>query len=171
MRLFIGIKTGCENYLTALQDELKKCGKGNFTHAGNLHLTLKFLGEIPPIRVKEISDAMARIKAQPFALELRGVMMFSRGIVSAEVGGSLGSLSALAGKLEDALESIGFPKESRSFKQHITLVREFRPEPGCDIAAIPHGSRKFTAGEMILFESARIEGKLTYVPIYRQRLD
>ena len=171
MRLFIGIKTDCDDYLAALQDGLKKCGRGNFTNAGNLHLTLKFLGEAPLSRVREISDAMARVKAQPFALELRGVKMFGKnGIVSAEVGGNLGPLSALAGKLDDALEAIGFPKESRSFKAHITLAREFRPDPGCDISAIPHGGRKFTVGEMILFESTRIEGKLTYVPLYTKKL-
>lgn len=170
MRLFIGIKTGCEDYLTALQDELKKCGGGNFTHAENLHLTLKFLGEVPPVKVMEVSGAMARVKAQPFALELRGVKMFNRGIVSAEVGGDLGPLSALAERLEDALESLGFPKESRSFRAHITLAREFRPDTGCGITAIPHGSRRFTVGGMILFESTRIEGKLTYVPLYTKKL-
>jgi 2'-5' RNA ligase len=171
MRLFIGIKTGCEDYLTALQDELKKCGRGNFTHSVNLHLTLKFLGETPPARVKEISDAMARVKAQPFALELRGVKTFNRnGIVSAEVGGNLGPLSALAERLEDALTAIGFRKEARRFRPHITLAREFRPDPGCDISAIPHGSRRFTVDGMILFESTRIGGKLTYVPLYTKKL-
>lgn len=171
MRLFIGIKTGCEDYLTALQDELKKYGRGNFTHADNLHLTLKFLGEVPPARVKEILDAMARVKAEPFTLELRGVKIFNKnGIVSAEVGGNLELLSSLAEALEGVLEAIGFPKEGRSFKAHITLAREFRPGPGCDISSIPHASRKFTVNEMILFESARIEGKLIYVPVYTKRL-
>ncbi len=171
MRLFIGIKTGCEDYLTALQDELKKCGRGNFTHENNLHLTLKFLGEVPPAKVTEISGAMARVKAQPFALEVRGVKIFGRNIVSAEVGGSLGPLSALAEKLEDALEAIGFPKEARSFKAHITLAREFKTNGGCDISALPHGSRRFNVSEMILFESTRIEGKLTYVPLYTKTLE
>ncbi len=171
MRLFIGIKTCCEDYLSALQEELKKYGRGNFTHRDNLHLTLKFLGETPPARVREISGAMADVKAEPFTLELRGAKVFNKnGIVSAEIGGNLGPLLALAGKLEDALEAIGFPKESRNFKAHITLVREFRQNPGCDIADIPHGSQKFTVGGIILFESTRIDGKLTYVPLYTKKL-
>lgn len=171
MRLFIGIKTGCEDYLTALQDELKKYGRGNFTHGGNLHLTLKFLGEVPSIRIKEISDTMAQVKSQPFTLELRGVKVFNKnGIVSAEVGGNLAPVSTLAEKLEDALYTIGFAKEQRSFKPHITLAREFSANPGCDISSLPHGSRKFTVDEIILFESTRIDSRLTYVPVYTQRL-
>lgn len=171
MRLFIGIKTGCEDYLAALQEELKKCGRGNFTRAENLHLTLKFLGEVPSFRVKDISDAMAEVTTAPFSLECRGVKLFGKnGIVSAEVGGTIAPLVSLAAKLEDALEKTGFAKETRSFKPHITLAREFRAFPGCDIFSIPHGCRKFTVHEMILFESAKENGKLVYVPVHRQKL-
>jgi 2'-5' RNA ligase len=171
MRLFIGIKTGCEDYLTALQGELKKCGRGNFTHAENTHLTLKFLGEVPPFRIQDISEAMKDVAASSFTLECRGVKLFGKnGIVSAEVGGDLTPLISLAAKLDEALEKIGFARETRSFKPHITLAREFRAFPGCDISSIPHGSRRFTIDEMILFESAREAGRLVYVPMYRQRL-
>lgn len=171
MRFFIGIKTGCEAYLSSLQQGLKALGKGNFTHTENLHITLKFLGEAPPFRIADIRAAMKRVEAEPFALECTGVRMFGRsGIVSAQVGGDLGALSALASKLEDALETIGFAKEARPFRPHITLAREFRALPGCDVSSIPCAGCRFNVGEMILFESARENGRLLYVPVYRQIL-
>lgn len=171
MRLFIGIKTGCEVYLSSLLQELKSIGKGNFTHLENLHLTLKFLGEVPPFRIADISGAMKHIKLEPLFLECRGARMFGKaGIVSAEVGGDLASLSSLASKLDDALEHIGFAKETRPFRPHITLAREFRAMPGRDISTVPHTGCRFYVDEIMLFESARADGRLVYVPVYRQSL-
>jgi 2'-5' RNA ligase len=171
MRLFIGIKTGCEDYLAALQEGLKQCGRGNFTHAGNLHLTLKFLGEVPSVRIAGISEAMKEAAGEPFSLEVRGAKAFGRnGIVSAEVGGNLSALISLASRLDAALERIGFARETRPFRAHITLAREFSLFPGCDISSIPRSARRFTADEMILFESTRENGRLTYVPLYTQKL-
>lgn len=171
MRLFIGIKTGCDDYLISLQDELKKCGSGNFTLADNLHLTLKFLGETPPHLIKHIQEAMKRAAGEPLELELYGVKAFNRsGIVSAEVGGDIPALSSLVSRLEDALHILGIAKEQRPYRPHITLAREFNTAPGCDISSIPHGERRFTVGEFILFESTRQSGRLTYVPLYTQKL-
>jgi len=59
MRLFIGIKTDCEIYLSSLQNELKKIGKGSFTDAANLHITLRFLGEVPDRRLRNICEAIS----------------------------------------------------------------------------------------------------------------
>jgi len=169
--LFIGIKTGCDDYLISLQNALKKCGSGNFTLADNLHLTLKFLGETPPHRIKDIQEAMKRAAGEPFELELYGVKAFNKsGIVSAEVGGDISALSSLVSRIEDALHILGFAREQRPYRPHITLAREFKAAPGIDISAVPHGERRFTADEFTLFESTRQAGRLTYVPLYTQKL-
>lgn len=171
MRLFIGIKTCCEDYLASLQQELRNLGKGSFTHAVNLHLTLKFLGEVPPFRISDISQALKRVKAQPFSLECRGIKMFGKaGIVSAQVGGDLAALSSLASELEDALEITGFARDTRPFRPHITLAREFCAFSGGSIESIPHETRSFTVEEIILFESTRQNGRLVYLPVYSQKL-
>lgn len=170
MRLFIGIKTGCDDYLISLQNSLKEVGSGNFTLADNLHLTLKFLGETPPHRIMDIEEAMRRAVGEPLKLELRGAKAFRSGIVSAEVGGDIPALSSLVSRLEDALHTAGFAKEQRPYRPHITLVREWRAAPGLDISAVPHGECRFTADEFILFESTRQAGRLTYVPLYTQKL-
>lgn len=172
MRLFIGIKTGCEAYLSSLQQELKKAGSGRFTEAGNLHLTLKFLGEVPPARLGDIREAMSALHAEVFALECLGIEMLNKnGIVSVRIGGEVGKLAALQAGLEDTLSGKGFQKEGRAFRPHITLARNFRALPGCDIAAIPYRRQRFTVREMTLFESRREAGRLVYWPLFTCRFE
>jgi len=171
MRLFIGIKTGCEDYLAELQRRLSELGRGRLTERDNLHITLKFLGEVPPHRVKEICGAMAGVSGRPMSLKCLGVHVFnSKGIISCGVGGDTAALRALAAKLEAALETIGFPKENRPFRAHITLARDFRPNPGADVESIPFCGKAFSVKEMILFESAHVGGRLAYLPLYTQQL-
>ncbi len=170
MRLFIGVKTGCERHLTALSQELKKHGKGNFTREENLHMTLRFLGDVPPGKIKAVSDAIAHAKPGAVALYCEGMQIFGRDIISAKVGGELGKLSALYQSLETALEQCGFEAEARTFKPHITLVRQFRPFGVFDISAIPAPRKDFEINEVILFESTREEGKLVYKPLFTHKL-
>ncbi len=169
MRLFIGIKTGCEDYLTALQDELKTLGRGRFTHPDNLHITLKFLGEQPPNKIQGICEAIAEAGGEPFALEVGGARMFNRsGILAADVLGDTNKLSALAARLDAALERRGYLRESRPFKAHITLARDFVPHG--DIGGIPQKRCAFSVDEVVLFESRRENGRLVYVPLFAHRL-
>jgi 2'-5' RNA ligase len=169
MRLFIGIKTGCGEYLAALQDRMRKAGRGRFTHADNLHITVKFLGELPPSAVKGICEAITEAGGEPFKLEIGGARIFNRsGILSADVLGQTDKLAALNGRLETALEKRGYSREIRPFKAHITLARDFQPHG--DLGGIPDGQRGFAVDEVILFESRRENGRLVYVPLFTHRL-
>ena len=171
MRLFIGIRTPCENELTALQQSLKQWGNGRFTDRANLHLTLKFLGETPPEKVKDIADAMEGVDAEQFFLECRGAEMFNKnGIVSARVEGDLGRLQALFIKLENALEQRGFRREPRALKPHITLARQFRVFSQADLSAVPYRHCGFEVRDIILFESRRDAGRLVYAPLFVKRI-
>ena len=108
----------------------------------------------------EICAAIAEAGGEPFELEIGGARMFNRsGILSADVLGETHKLGALAQRLEAALEKRGYPRESRPYKPHITLARDFRPDG--DIGGIPPGQRRFTVDEVILFESRREEGLVT----------
>ena len=171
MRLFIGIKTGCETQLVFMQQQLKKAGQGRFTDAGNLHLTLRFLGEVEPARLKHICEAITETKGAPFVLECLGAGLFSKsGIVFAKVGGDLCQLSALYARLEDALEKKGFSREPRRFHPHITLARSFKPADNCDLESIACAANRFEVSEVILYESRREAGRLVYAPLYVHRL-
>lgn len=172
MRLFIGIKTGCECYLNSLQDELKKTGKGNFTDVSNLHITLRFLGEVPPSRFREICDAVSETGGPSFILECGGIQVFSRNrIVSVRVGGETDKLAALYTRLETALGRIGFEKEPREYSPHITLAKNFRTAEYGDVELIPYRIEKFKVTEIILFESRQEAGSLVYSPRFIQKLE
>jgi len=167
MRLFVGIRTGCEGYLSSLQREMKQIGRGRFTEPGNLHMTLKFLGEVPFSDLKGICDAVSEIKGMPFELTCEGLIVFERGrIVSARVGGETDKLADLFAQLETALEKRGFARDTREFCPHITLARNFRAADGCSLGMTACKTQRFDVSEVILFESRQDEGSLVYVPLF-----
>ena len=171
MRLFIGIKTKCDRHLISLQDALRQIGRGRFTASGNLHITLKFLGEVPPAKTGRIQREMSEISTKPFCLECRGAVPFGKsGIVAAGVGGDIATLKTLHEKLEMAMEKCGFVHENRPYRPHITLVRQYRANAGADIAAIPYRPCGFAVNEIVLFESKRVDGKLVYGKLFGKTL-
>jgi 2'-5' RNA ligase len=96
---------------------------------GGIHLTLKFLGNIPSNRVTEITEAIeeAAQGISPFHLEISGLGAFpslrqSR-VLWVGIGGELDKLSRLQQNIDSALAGLGFAKEERSFVPHLTLAR------------------------------------------------
>ncbi len=94
-----------------------------------IHLTLKFLGNIPSKRVTEITEAMKKAAqgSSPFLLEISGLGAFpslqQARVVWVGVAGELDQLSSLQQKIDSALSALGFPKEERLFVPHLTLAR------------------------------------------------
>ena len=94
-----------------------------------IHLTLKFLGNVGPARVPEIAAAMrgGAQGAPLFRLHLSGLGMFPNEkrprVLWAGVQGDLDSLQELQGRIEDGLAGLGFPREGRPFRAHLTLGR------------------------------------------------
>ena len=90
-----------------------------------LHLTLRFIGEVDGHVAHDVDDALAGIRAPAFALELAGVGEFGgknpralwAGVRSSE------ALLHLQKKVETALQRIGLPAEERKFSPHVTLAR------------------------------------------------
>ncbi|HJX68873.1 MAG TPA: RNA 2',3'-cyclic phosphodiesterase [Dehalococcoidia bacterium] len=94
-----------------------------------IHLTLKFLGNIPSKRVTEITEAMKKVAqgVSPFHLEISGLGVFP-GLKQARVfwvgvGGELDRLSGLQQNIDSALAALGFAREERPFVPHLTLAR------------------------------------------------
>jgi 2'-5' RNA ligase len=94
-----------------------------------IHLTLKFLGEVPARRLEAIERALARAVREPFRLSVRlgrlGSFGGSTGLRVVWVGleGEVEALAHLAARVERALEPMGFPRERRPFAAHLTLAR------------------------------------------------
>jgi 2'-5' RNA ligase len=94
-----------------------------------IHLTLKFLGNIPSKRVTEITESIERAARgiSPFHLEISGLGAFpslrQARVFWVGIGGEMDKLSRLQQNIDSALAALGFAKEERSFVPHLTLAR------------------------------------------------
>lgn len=92
----------------------------------NLHLTLRFVGEVEEPMVEEIGAALQTIHAESFPLTLDGVGHFKTGrrIRSLWAGVAANApLAALQTSVDGALRRAGLPPDGRRFAPHITLAR------------------------------------------------
>lgn len=97
----------------------------------NLHLTVKFLGEIDPALVDPVVEALRAVRADPFSLTVgHAVCNPPRRprVIWCDVADA-GESAALARQVDDLLAPLGFPRETRPFRPHVTLarVKEFHP--------------------------------------------
>jgi len=96
---------------------------------GSIHLTLKFLGNIPPEKAHEISDRLKDIavNARPYSLTLDGIGVFPgwgyARVIWVGIGEGSLETSRLAGEIDKAMVEEGFEKEKRAFSPHLTLGR------------------------------------------------
>lgn len=115
--------------LEPLLRELHDAGPGlKVVSPSQLHLTLKFLGDTEDGLVPEIVQAMgkAAIGSTPAVLRVRGMGAFpglSRiRVVWIGIEGAEG-LGAIARRLDELVEPLGFPREARAWTAHVTLAR------------------------------------------------
>jgi len=133
IRCFIAIELPDEakEGLARLKKELER-DEHNFVKwvdPGVIHLTLKFLGNIPSKRVTEITEAM-RTAVQGisrFHLEISGMGAFPSlrqvRVFWVGISGEVDKLARLQQNIDSALTALGFAKEERSFVPHLTLAR------------------------------------------------
>ena len=129
LRLFVGIGFPPELKLR-LSLLCSGIPRAKWVDPGNFHLTLRFIGEIAEDRAADVDDALVRLRARRFALQLAGTGVFGGGDKprSLWVGVERGpELLALRDKIEQALIRAGLPPEPRKFAPHVTLARLHNP--------------------------------------------
>lgn len=90
-----------------------------------LHLTLRFIGEVERPLGEDLALALGKVRFGPFEVRVAGVGRFEqrgRGALWAGVE-PRAQLAALAAKIERVCVSVGLPPERRTFHPHITLAR------------------------------------------------
>ena len=92
---------------------------------GNFHLTLRFIGETGEDVASDIDDALSRLRARRFALQIAGTGVFGGDKPRSLWAGVERSceLAGLRDKIEQALIRVGLPPEPRKFTPHVTLAR------------------------------------------------
>ena len=132
-RLFIAIELSADAHrwlekARSVLEPVTPSGSMRWVNPDGIHLTLKFLGEIPVSRIDGIRSAMDQSVAgrTPFSLTFEGLGCFPNTVRPRVVwAGVRGEplLADLQRRLEDNLEAAGFKKEQRSFSPHLTLGR------------------------------------------------
>jgi RNA 2',3'-cyclic 3'-phosphodiesterase len=131
MRTFIAIKIKAEPLLIKIVADIKNQLEGEsltWVDIQNLHLTLKFLGETSGQQIQAIKKEMSDIAAryQPFPVLLKGLDSFKSGGMPRVLFAGIyddGTMAHMAGDAGEFLVSLGFEKEMRPFKPHLTLAR------------------------------------------------
>jgi len=128
--------------LTDLQEQFKaKVPRGSvrWVRSEGIHLTLKFLGDVPADRIGEIERALAQacVGFPAFSFSVEGLGCFPDPrrprVVWVGVREESGNLAGLQKAIEDGMERLGFAPEGRKFDAHLTLGRTQRRASSGDV--------------------------------------
>jgi 2'-5' RNA ligase len=183
IRTFVAIELpeAIQQGLARVQDQLKQ-GRPpvRWVSPHQIHLTLHFLGEIPPEELPAVAEA-ARIAASgalPFELEAAGVGAFPNlgrpRVVWVGLQGDMEALHRLQSRLTQELAARGFPPEDRPFSPHLTLGRvrpQARPQEARGLGQALAAMKPVLLGRWrvteirVIRSDLRPEGPL-YTPLY-----
>ena len=144
-----------------------------WVRGGNLHVTLRFLGQVATERIPELVRCVAAEtrRMAPLRLRLGAVRIFPSArrprVVSLDVDPPA-RLEALAAAVERGVVAAGVPAESRRFRPHLTLGRiPPRADPPSVTAADTAEADPFDVTELILFRSDLRPSGPRYSPLER----
>lgn len=123
-RLFVAIRPP-EDIRDLLIGAMDDGPEFNWQSDEQLHLTLRFVGEVERPLADDLAHSLSRVRSEAFPLRISGVGMFER-----RSGGALWAAveprepaAALAARIERVCQSVGLEPERRAFHPHITLAR------------------------------------------------
>jgi 2'-5' RNA ligase len=123
-RLFVAIRPP-EPIRDLLIDAMDDSPDFRWQEEEQLHVTLRFIGEVERPVADDIAAALGRIRSERFALRIDGVGRFEQRSSGALWAGvePRAPVAALAAKVERACQSAGLEPERRAFHPHVTLAR------------------------------------------------
>jgi RNA 2',3'-cyclic 3'-phosphodiesterase len=167
VRLFVALEipSAVRENLAALVRELRALApQAKWVRTENLHVTLKFIGEVPEVELAAIRSALGGVRSNlPVTLDFRGLGFFPNEkhprVFWAGIEASA-NLKALAADIEDAAEKIGVPREKRPFSPHLTLARFESPKPSDPFRAAISKNAARECGSLRASQFLLIESKL-----------
>ena len=170
MRLFVGIALP-EDLRARLSGLQQGVPGARWVDPDNLHLTLRFIGEVDSVQAHDLDAALVQIRAPRFGVTLAGVGNFGQGRKSRALWVGVApvlELGRLYRRVEQAVRAAGFALEGRKFKPHVTLAR-FRGDPGHWLhdylahhaAFLAEG---FEVREFVLYSSLLAQAGAIYTP-------
>jgi 2'-5' RNA ligase len=178
MRLFIAVELTEEirAALVALQTMLRRTrGEVSWTKPDNHHLTLKFLGEVAAQLVPAITQACQEAVSEihPFTVSLRDTGAFPNlkqpRVLWVGLERGLAELRELHVRLDEHLAPLGFDKDDRVFKPHLTLgrVKSMKNSSALisQLTAEGFPALSFTVSEIVLMQSQLHPAGSIYTPL------
>jgi 2'-5' RNA ligase len=167
IRSFVAVELGdqVKQRLAEIQRQLKATapsGSVRWVQPDSIHLTLKFLGDVPEERIGALVAALERTCAPvaPLAFVVAGAGCFPDArrpnVVWIGVEDASGQLRALQQAVEQALNPLGYPPEGRPFKPHLTLGRANRSAPVADLRKVGELVSRLEVGRLGQVEVAEI---------------
>ena len=93
----------------------------------NIHITIRFLGDINPAMVDKIYEAMKKVQFTPFTVQLHGLGVFPSlnypRVVWVGMTQGADQLKSVFEQLEPQIQKLGFPKDTYGFSPHLTIAR------------------------------------------------
>ncbi len=150
----------------------RRLGAAKWVSADNLHITLRFLGEIGEETVQSVGESASEVAAviRPFALELSTLGAFPRPergrVLWVGPAGSDRRFDELAGLLEDAVQAAGLPPERRTASPHVTLARFRTPKDVAEVVApLERGPLVVPVRQIVLMRSELRPQGPSYTPV------
>lgn len=159
IRLFVALELPSE-----IRDRLAMLSTGidgaRFVASENLHITLRFIGDVEEPVIDDIVAPLARIRAEPFPVTLTGAGHFESGrrVRAVWIGVEKSRpLMELQERIEAAVARAGLPPEGRRFVPHITMARLRNVAPGAIRGWLSNSTLfravPFQANRFVLFSS------------------
>lgn len=156
------VRAKLQNHIEQLRRQAPDAA-ASWSRVENIHLTLKFFGNVAVDQVAAISAAASQAVKEfsVFEIEVGGTGVFPRRsrpqVLWIGVSDPSGKLSLLQQRLENECVAAGFPKEDRAYRPHLTIARIRKPD-GARRLAETHLNMQFNPlpvrlSELIVFRS------------------
>ncbi len=170
------VRARLEDHILRLRKEVPEAA-ASWSRVENIHLTLKFFGNVEVKRIEKFSAAAERVVKQfsPFHIGVGGTGVFPRPsrpqVLWIGISDPSGQLGALQEKFENECAAEGFAQENRAYRPHLTIARLRKPE-GARQLADAHLRMQFETievplKELVVFRSELSSKGSRYTPVSR----
>jgi 2'-5' RNA ligase len=116
------------NRLSAAQKLLVQTGADlKLVEPQNIHITIRFLGNITPATAEKIFEEMKQTQFTPFNVQIKGLGAFPNPnyprVVWAGITAGADQLKTVFSQLEPRLQGLGFTPDAKGFSPHLTIAR------------------------------------------------
>jgi 2'-5' RNA ligase len=169
------VRAQLQDHIATLRREIPDV-TASWSRVDNIHLTLKFFGNVALDRIETISRALDRAVKDfaPFEIGIGKTGMFRAQVLWVGVSDSSGKLSALHRQIEKECATEGFEKEDRAYRPHLTIAR-IRGHEGAKRLANAHVQMQFAniavaVKDLVVFRSELSPKGSKYTAISKHEL-